>query len=51
MIEYKEFASESLEAVKALYCQHGWLAYLENDAKLIRAFDQSLYILGAYDGQ
>ena len=49
MIEYKELPSESLAAVKSLYHQHGWLAYLQDDAKLARAFDQSLFTLGAYD--
>ena len=51
MIEYKELTSESLTAIKSLYQQHGWLAYLQDDAKLIRAFDQSLYTLGAYEGE
>ena len=51
MIEYKELTSASLEAIKSLYQQHGWLAYLQDDAKLARAFDQSLYTLGAYDGE
>ena len=50
MIEYNKLTSESLEAIKKLYRQHGWLAYLQDDAKLARAFDQSLYTLGAYDG-
>ena len=51
MIEYKELTSESLTAIKSLYQQHDWLAYLQDDVKLIRAFDQSLYTLGAYDGE
>ena len=51
MIEYKQLTSESLAAIKNLYQQYGWLAYLQDDAKLARAFDQSLYILGAYDGE
>ena len=50
MIEYKELTSASLEAIKALYRQHGWLAYLQDDAKLARAFDQSLCAVGAYEG-
>lgn len=50
MIEYQKLTSESLGAIKTLYQQHGWLAYLQDDAKLARAFDQSLYTLGAYDG-
>ena len=51
MIEYKALTSASLEAIKALYTQHGWLAYLQDDDKLIRAFDSSLYTIGAYDGE
>ena len=47
----KKLTSASLEAIKSLYQQHGWLAYLQDDAKLARAFDQSLYTLGAYDGE
>ena len=50
MIEYKELTFRSQEAIKALYQQHGWLAYLQDDAKLARAFEQSLFTLGAYDG-
>lgn len=50
MIEYKALTSVSMDAVKSLYQQHGWLAYLQDDEKLKRAFDQSLYTLGAYDG-
>ena len=50
MIEYKELTSRSLEAIKNLYQQHGWLAYLQDDQKLARAFEHSLYTLGAYNG-
>lgn len=49
-MEYKKVTSSSLEGIKTLYQQHGWLAYLRDDAKLARAFDQSLYMLGAYEG-
>ena len=51
MMEYKALTSASLDAIKALYTQHGWLAYLQDDDKLIRAFDSSLYTIGAYDGE
>ena len=51
MIEYRQITSAPLEAVKNLYRQHGWMAYLNDDAKLIRALDQSLYTIGAYDGE
>ena len=50
MIEYKELTSRSLEAIKNLYQQHGWLAYLQDDQKLAQAFEHSLYTLGAYNG-
>ena len=50
MIEYKQISAALLKDIKTLYEQHGWLAYLQDDAKLKRAFDQSLYMLGAYDG-
>ena len=49
MFEYKELTSASLEEIKALYRQHGWLAYLQDDEKLKRSFDQSLCSIGAYD--
>ncbi len=50
MMEHRQLTSQSLEAIKNLYQQHGWLAYLQDDAKLVRAFDSSLYTLGAYEG-
>ena len=50
MFEYKELTSASLEEIKALYRKHGWLAYLQDDEKLKRSFDQSLCSIGAYDG-
>ena len=33
----------------ALYRQVGWQAYLQDDEKLARAFQKSLYVLGAFD--
>ena len=51
MIVYKEFDSSFMERVKQIYEIEGWLAYLNNDEKLIRAFDNSLYLLGAFDGE
>ena len=51
MITYKEFGVELLEEVKAIYVSEGWSAYLKDDAKLKRAFDNSLYTLGAFDGE
>ena len=51
MIEYRMVHDVPLEAVKNLYQQHGWLAYLQDDAKLLLAFHQSLYTIAAYDGE
>lgn len=50
MTEYKQVSAALLKDIKTLYEQHGWLAYLQDDAKLKRAFDSSLYMFGAYDG-
>ena len=50
-MEYKSLNADSLEAIKALYRQHGWLAYLQDDEKLARAFRQSLYTLAAFEGE
>ena len=50
MIVYKEFGIELLEMVKEIYQEEGWYAYLGNDEKLERAFQNSLHILGAFEG-
>lgn len=50
MIDYKEFGSEYLEQIKSIYEAEQWCAYLRDDDKLKRAFDKSLYLLGAFDG-
>ena len=50
MILYKEFDSSLIERVKEIYALEGWRAYLNSDEKLIRAFENSLYLLGAFDG-
>lgn len=49
MITYKEFDSSMIESVKGIYRKESWNAYLNDDEKLIRAFDKSLYIMGAFD--
>ena len=51
MVRYKEFGTELLEMVKEIYQEEGWYAYLGNDEKLARAFQNSLYILGAFEGE
>jgi ribosomal protein S18 acetylase RimI-like enzyme len=49
MINYKELDSSMIEAIKDIFRKESWNAYLKDDEKLIRAFDHSLYILGAFD--
>ncbi|CEK37359.1 GNAT family N-acetyltransferase [Paraclostridium sordellii] len=49
MINYKEFDSSMIEEIKDIYKKESWNAYLKDDEKLIRAFDNSLYIMGAFD--
>ena len=49
MIVYKEFDSSFIESVKDIYRKESWNSYLKDDARLVRAFDKSLYILGAFD--
>lgn len=38
-----------IESIKDIYRKESWNAYLKDDEKLIRAFDKSLYIIGAFD--
>lgn len=49
MINYKEINSSMIESIKDIYRKESWNAYLKDDEKLIRAFDNSLYIIGAFD--
>ena len=49
MINYKEFDSSMIEEIKDIYKKESWNAYLKDDEKLIRAFDNSLYIMGEFD--
>ncbi|MGI6249981.1 MAG: GNAT family N-acetyltransferase [Anaerolineaceae bacterium] len=51
MIHFKEIGSEFLENIKDLYRGEGWTAYLNDDIRLKRAFDNSLYVLGVFDNQ
>lgn len=51
MITYKEFNAERLDEVKEIYASESWSAYLKDDEKLMRAFENSLYTLGAFDGE
>ena len=49
MLEYKEFGSNRLEEIKDIYKEQGWTAYLNDDEKLKRAYDNSLYVYGIFD--
>ena len=49
MLEYKQFGSERLEEIKDIYKEQGWTAYLKDDEKLKRAYDNSLYVYGIFD--
>ena len=48
MITYKEFNLEYIEQVKHIFEDEKWISYLKDDNKLVRAFKNSLYILGAF---
>ena len=49
MINYREFDSSIIEVVKDIYKKESWISYLKDDEKLIKAFDNSLYVFGAFD--
>jgi ribosomal protein S18 acetylase RimI-like enzyme len=51
MIDYKTFSANLIEEVEEIYRAEGWHTYLQNHEKLARAFEKSLYILGAFDGE
>lgn len=51
MITYKEFDTSLLEDVKEIYRSVYWQSYLQDDEKLKRAFENSLHLLGAFDGE
>ena len=51
MITYKEFNASLLEDVKEIYRSVYWQTYLQDDEKLKRAFENSLHLLGAFDGE
>ncbi len=49
MIEYREFDSGRIDEVYRIYEENRWESYLGDREKLSKAFDRSLYILGAFD--
>ena len=50
MIRYQQLTKDDMTGVKRLYEQMGWTAYLGDDDRLYRAWDRSLFALGAFDG-
>ncbi len=50
-MEYKVFTARLLSEIKTIYADSNWQAYLKDDDKLIRAFQNSLYVLGAFDNE
>lgn len=56
MITYKEICASKvddslLEEIKSIYESESWYAYLHDDQKLMRAFHQSLYLVGAFSDE
>ena len=49
MIKYKEIDATMIKEIKEIYKKESWNSYLKDDEKLVRAFDNSLYFLGAFD--
>lgn len=49
MITYRQLTRDDVESAKHLYDALGWTAYLGDDERLYRAWDHSLFALGAFD--
>ena len=49
MIAYRQFGIERIEEVYRIYEENGWTSYLGEKEKLIRAFERSSFLLGAFD--
>ena len=49
MIEYKEIRSEFIEEAYKIYEENQWESYLNDKDKLNRSFENSLYIVGAFE--
>ena len=50
MTEYRRLNMSDMGSVKRLYEEAGWTAYLNDDTKLNRAWEKSLFTLGAFGG-
>ena len=51
MVTYREFDVSEMADVIAVYENVGWVAYLQDKDRLFSAFENSLYLLGAFDGE
>ena len=50
MIEYRQLTANDMPKGRRLYEALGWTAYLGDDECLHRAWEKSLFALGAFDG-
>ncbi len=48
-MEYRVFTASLLDEIKLIYADSNWQSYLKDDDKLVKAFNNSLYILGAFE--
>lgn len=48
---YREFDISEMANVVAVYEDIGWIMYLQDKDKLFSAFENSLYLLGVFDGE
>lgn len=48
-ISYRVFGVELIDQVINIYEKNGWIAYLNDLEKLKRAYENSLYVFGAFD--
>jgi len=51
LIIYREFDISEMVDVTAVYEDIGWIMYLQDKDKLFSAFENSLYLLGAFDSE
>ncbi len=51
MFTYSEISSKNIDRIKEIYLNENWKAYLKDDEKLIRAFDNSLFSLGVFSAE
>lgn len=51
MVTYREFDTSEMADVVAVYENVGWVAYLQDKDRLFSAFENSLYLLGAFDNE